>query len=506
MKKTVLKVIAKYLILLALMIIISIALGRAARKQNLKIYNEAKSFFDDGNYKAAYELFEELDDFDDSKEMANKANEMYCLELASNNFIIRKYDVAVEELNKISSNDNNIIAKKNDLLYQIGVSYFDDGMFDESKDVFEEIEEYKDSNIYLAQIELRTIDDKKRELYSSAIIDFNNGDYQIALSKFQDIVGYEDSDEYILKCEDLIKRTDINKTIAAGIINTVAITEDGNLLYTNYDNPEFSKTSDWENLISVDAYGEIIIAIDKDCNLYTAGKYDNGSELRFERNTDCIDVATGEQFAIALFSDGKVEANGHNDDGQCNVEDWNNYEVIDVDAGWRFSVGLTNEGELLFAGICQNQRNQYLAEKNLWKDVVSISSSGGGESAVGSSMHGKGHTVGLRKDGTVVAIGDNSYGQCDVDSWSDIVRVATGDWYTIGVKSDGSVLITGENQPRMRYIDSTMFDNDYVDVAAGYGQTILITSDGGINAYGFNDYKKQEIADSWNNIKKNDIK
>ena len=30
---------------------------------------------------------------------------------------------------------------------------------------------------------------------------------------------------------------------------------------------------------------------------------------------------------------------------------------------------------------------------------------------------GERHTVGLRADGTVVAIGDNAAGQCDVDDW-----------------------------------------------------------------------------------------
>ena len=36
------------------------------------------------------------------------------------------------------------------------------------------------------------------------------------------------------------------------------------------------------------------------------------------------------------------------------------------------------------------------------------------------------HTVGLKSDGTVVAVGDNYFGQLDVGSWSDIVQVAAG--------------------------------------------------------------------------------
>ena len=33
------------------------------------------------------------------------------------------------------------------------------------------------------------------------------------------------------------------------------------------------------------------------------------------------------------------------------------------------------------------------------------------------------HTVGLKSDGTVTAVGDNKYGQCDVSSWRILWRL-----------------------------------------------------------------------------------
>jgi hypothetical protein len=39
---------------------------------------------------------------------------------------------------------------------------------------------------------------------------------------------------------------------------------------------------------------------------------------------------------------------------------------------------------------------------------------------------GNGFTVGLKADGTVVAVGGNEYGQCDVGGWTDISQVAAG--------------------------------------------------------------------------------
>ena len=55
------------------------------------------------------------------------------------------------------------------------------------------------------------------------------------------------------------------------------------------------------------------------------------------------------------------------------------------------------------------------------------------------------HTVGLKSDGTVVAVGDNYYGQCDVSDGKDIVAVVSGGWSTVGLKSDGTVVAVGNN-------------------------------------------------------------
>ncbi len=54
------------------------------------------------------------------------------------------------------------------------------------------------------------------------------------------------------------------------------------------------------------------------------------------------------------------------------------------------------------------------------------------------------HTVGLKKDGKVVAVGRNDAGQCDVEGWTDVVKVAVGDSCTLGIKSDGTLLIAGD--------------------------------------------------------------
>ena len=56
------------------------------------------------------------------------------------------------------------------------------------------------------------------------------------------------------------------------------------------------------------------------------------------------------------------------------------------------------------------------------------------------------YTVGLKADGTVVAVGNNNDGQCNVSGWRDIVAVAAGDNYTVGLKADGTVVTVGDNE------------------------------------------------------------
>lgn len=58
---------------------------------------------------------------------------------------------------------------------------------------------------------------------------------------------------------------------------------------------------------------------------------------------------------------------------------------------------------------------------------------------------GQKHTVGLTASGTVMATGDNSYGQCNVTGWNSVTQVAAGAYHTVVLRSDGTVVATGDN-------------------------------------------------------------
>jgi len=103
------------------------------------------------------------------------------------------------------------------------------------------------------------------------------------------------------------------------------------------------------------------------------------------------------------------------------------------------------------------------------------------------------HTVGVKSDGTVVAVGWNEFGQINVGSWTDIVQVAAFNLHTVGVKSDGTVVAVGHNQYGQCDVGSW---TEIVKVAAGDSHTVGVKSDGTVVAVGRNYYSQCDV-DGW---------
>lgn len=73
-----------------------------------------------------------------------------------------------------------------------------------------------------------------------------------------------------------------------------------------------------------------------------------------------------------------------------------------------------------------------------WIDLISVDAS----LLKSYSMDDQAHIVGLKRDGTVVATGDNSHGECEVQGWMDIAAVFAGADYTVGLQKDGTLVYT----------------------------------------------------------------
>ena len=109
---------------------------------------------------------------------------------------------------------------------------------------------------------------------------------------------------------------------------------------------------------------------------------------------------------------------------------------------------------------------------------------------------GSSNTVGLKADGTVVAVGDNWNGQCNVSDWKDIVAIGAGDDHTVGLKADGTVVAVGLNT----FGECRVSDwRDIVAICAGKSRTVGLKADGTVVAVGVNAYGECDVS-GWRDI------
>ena len=153
--------------------------------------------------------------------------------------------------------------------------------------------------------------------------------------------------------------------------------------------------------------------------------------------------------------------------------------IVDITAGYYHTVGLLPDGSVVAIGY--NGTGQ--CNVSGWRNIVDVSAGGD-------------HTVGLKSNGTVVATGNNEFGQCNVSGWSDIEAVAGGYNHTVGLRSDGTVVATGDNE--YGQCDVSGWRN-IIAVSAGGYHTLGLRSDGTVVATGRNDNGQCDVS-GWRNI------
>ena len=210
--------------------------------------------------------------------------------------------------------------------------------------------------------------------------------------------------------------------------------------------------------------------------------------------TDIVAIAAGYSHTVGLRSDGTVVTAGSDSDGKRDVGSWT--DIVAIAAGNYHTVGLRSDGTVVSTEIVDTSKmiidmtdliNRGQDDVGGWTDIKAI---------VAGSMH----TVGLKSDGTVVAVGENDEGQCNVDGWTDIVAIAAGNYHTVGLRSDGTVVSTEITDDDYDFSQSDVGAwTDIVAISARDETTVGLKANGTAVAVGYNNRGQCDV-DDWTGV------
>ena len=150
-----------------------------------------------------------------------------------------------------------------------------------------------------------------------------------------------------------------------------------------------------------------------------------------------------------------------------------------VSAGYLHTVGLKTDGTVVAVGSNMFGQCNVMS----WQNIVAVST-------------GYLHTVGLKVDGTAVAVGSNGFGKCNVSDWRNIVAISSGEQHTVGLRTDGTVVAVGSTSNGKCNVTDWQ---DIVAISAGSNHTVGLKSDGTVVAAGDNKYGQCDVSE-WRDI------
>ena len=297
---------------------------------------------------------------------------------------------------------------------------------------------------------------------------------------------------------DVSEWTDI-VAISAGSWHTVGLKSDGTVVAVGSNSSRQCDVSEWTDIVAISAGSYHTVGLKSDGTVVAVGSNYYG-QCDVSEWTDIVAISAGDDHTVGLKSDGTVVAVGVNYDGQCNVSGWTDIKLPASFSPEETAAKNAEKAENAYAEAQKLEKDGKTAEAAIaygkagnYKDAHERSFALWDEIAVRETISAAGHhTVGLKSDGAVVAVGWNNYGQRDVSGWTDIVAISAGAFHTVGLKSDGTVVAVGENDDgRCNVFRWT----DIVAISAGGRHTVGLKSDGTVVAVGENDDGRCNVSE-----------
>ncbi len=320
---------------------------------------------------------------------------------------------------------------------------------------------------------------RKDAIYKSAQSQMSRGsvhNYESAITEFRKIPGWKDADALLADCErrigEISRKKQENERQHKEIIDGLS----HEIADVEKERQSFqTELSNLKGLFTRSRRKELEAIIEVLNGKVAESKSRLQQETSYYRAEELY-MAEKYRDAIALLH----SLINYKDSKRLIKECWNHAAVRNtIAAGGRHTVGLRSDGTVVAVGW-----NEY-GQCNVsgWRDIVAVAA-------------GWGHTVGLRSDGTVAVVGGNENGQCSVSDWKDIVAIAAGADHTVGLRSNGTVVAVGNNNYGQCSVSGW---KNIVAVAAGADHTAGLKSDGTVVAVGGNNYGQCNVS-GWKDI------
>ena len=267
-----------------------------------------------------------------------------------------------------------------------------------------------------------------------------------------------------------------------------ALTADGRVLLAGTTEKWEKSIVNWSDIIEIACGKDYVAGLNADGTVKVVAKHEglfpNVASWYGIKSLHGGETSMGREYLVGLHRDGTVISDTSYAEAKQAVDRWSQVASLWCKRGR--TVGLCTDGRVLSTQAkAVSTYDKYLGESETtnWQHIHLVSC-------------GLRHTVGVRSDGTVVAVGVTGDGRCDVMNWSNIVDVCCGDTYTLGLKSDGTVVFAGKSD---NLKDMVRDWNNVVSVCCSEHHVACLHSDGTVTATGSN-IQGQCDVETWENV------
>ncbi|MGC3960615.1 MAG: DUF5011 domain-containing protein [Verrucomicrobiota bacterium] len=264
----------------------------------------------------------------------------------------------------------------------------------------------------------------------------------------------------------LINETTTNLTLSAGTRNSLALRSSGAV--TSWGQTSFVPAN-VSNIVQIASGNNFHLALNKDGRVFAWGNNFSATNMPFALTTNVLSIAARSNLCLAVLPDRVLYwGSTYFGTGQW-FPPFANQTISQIAAGPDFFTVLLGNGQLYSYG--NNSVGQYNFGSIL-SPVVQLAA-------------GNFHTLALGQDNTVYTAGDNSLSQRNVPAaiQGQTVAVAAGGWHNLALLTDGTVVAWGNNADGQCNVPAGL--NNVIAIAAGNYHSLALRNNGQIVAWGY---------------------